>query len=49
MTDEPTPVLETGAGSDAVGKATTSAVVTSLVLFVAADGLFALVSSAISA
>ena len=41
--------LETGAGSDAVGKATTSAVVTSLVLFVAADGLFALVSSAISA
>ena len=33
--------LETGAGSDAVGKATTSAVVTSLVLFVAADGLFA--------
>ncbi len=41
--------LETGAGSDAVGKATTSAVVTSLVLFIAADGLFALVSSAIGA
>ena len=41
--------LETGAGSDAVGKATTSAVVTSLVLFIAADGLFALVSSAIAA
>jgi phospholipid/cholesterol/gamma-HCH transport system permease protein len=40
--------LETGTGSDAVGKATTSAVVTSLVLFIAADGLFAFVSSAIA-
>ncbi len=39
--------LETGAGADAVGKATTSAVVSSLVLFIAADGLIALVSSAI--
>ncbi len=41
--------LETGSGSDAVGKATTSAVVSSLVLFIAADGLFAIVSSAIRA
>ena len=41
--------LETGAGSDAVGKATTSAVVSALVLFIAADGIFALVSSALGA
>ena len=39
--------LETGAGADAVGKATTSAVVSALVLFIAADGLIALVSSAV--
>ena len=41
--------LSTGIGSDAVGKATTAAVVTSLVLFIALDGLFALLSSALGA
>ena len=41
--------LSTGGGSDAVGKATTSAVVTSLVLFIALDGLFALFLSAFGA
>ena len=39
--------LETGIGSDAVGKATTSAVVSAIVLFIAADGLFAIVFSLI--
>ena len=38
--------LSTGVGSDAVGKSTTAAVVTSLVLFIALDGLFALAMSA---
>ncbi len=38
--------LETGTGADAVGKATTAAVVSALVLFIAADGLFAIVASA---
>lgn len=41
--------LSTGHGSDAVGKATTGAVVSSLVLFIALDGLFALLSSAAGA
>ena len=38
--------LETGRGADAVGKSTTAAVVTSLVLFIAMDGMFALLLSA---
>jgi len=37
--------LETGVGSDAVGKSTTAAVVTSLVAFITLDGLFALAKS----
>ena len=37
--------LATGRGADAVGKATTAAVVSSLVLFIALDGLFALLMS----
>lgn len=41
--------LATGVGSDAVGKSTTRAVVSSLVLFIALDGLFALVQSATGA
>ena len=38
--------LSTGLGADAVGKATTKAVVSSLVLFIAMDGIFALILSA---
>lgn len=41
--------LETGQGADAVGKATTSAVVSAIVLFIAVDGLFALILSATGA
>lgn len=41
--------LATGVGSDAVGKSTTAAVVQSLVLFIALDGLFALLLSAMRA
>lgn len=41
--------LATGVGSDAVGKSTTAAVVQSLVLFIALDGLFALLASATGA
>ena len=37
--------LETGVGADAVGRSTTSAVVSAIVLFVAADGAFAILLS----
>ncbi len=37
--------LETGLGSDAVGRATTNAVVSSLVSFIALDGLYAILAS----
>jgi phospholipid/cholesterol/gamma-HCH transport system permease protein len=35
--------LQTGTGAESVGLSTTSAVVTSLVLIVVADGIFALI------